>query len=148
MMTATRKRRLSAALLALWALGVIAVTMFPIREHPRSGPHPPWWVVFQWVPFDVPPVGFVLNVVMFVPLGLLLPALWPRTGSAGRIFWWGLAASTAIESAQLLLWLTLGNFRMVDVNDLIANTGGALLGLLALRQLQRERRYDDAQARM
>jgi len=148
MMTATRKRRLSAALLALWALGVIAVTMFPIREHPRSGPHPPWWVVFQWVPFDVPPVGFVLNVVMFVPLGLLLPALWPRTGTAGRIFWCGLAASTAIESAQLLLWLTLGNFRMVDVNDLIANTGGALLGLLALRQLQRERRYDDAQARM
>ena len=48
----------------------------------------------------------------------------------------------------MLLWLTLGNFRMVDVNDLIANTGGALLGLLALRQLQRERRYDDAQARM
>ena len=148
MMTATRKRRLSAALLALWALGVIAVTMFPIREHPRSGPRPPWWVVFQWVPFDVPPVGFVLNVVMFVPLGLLLPALWPRTGSLGRIFWWGLAASAAIESTQLLLWLTLGNFRMVDVNDLIANTGGALLGLLALRQLQRERRYDDAQARM
>ena len=148
MMTATRRWRLSAALLALWALGVIVVTMFPIREHDRSGPHPPWWVVVHWVPFEVPPIGFVLNVIMFVPFGLLLPALWPRTGSLGRIFWWGLAASAAIESTQLLLWLTLGNFRTVDVNDLIANSGGAVLGLLALRLLQRERRYDDAHARM
>ena len=148
MMTPTTRRRVSAALLAVWALGVIVVTMFPIRGPHQFEPYTPWWAVFEWVPFEVPPVSFILNVIMFVPFGQLLPALWPRTGSVARIFWWGLAASAAIESTQLLLWLTLGSFRMVDVNDLIANTGGAVLGLLVLRLPQRERHYEDAQARM
>jgi glycopeptide antibiotics resistance protein len=66
---------------------------------------------------------------MFMPFGVLLPLVWPRAGTSGRIAAWSLAASGAIELTQLVLWVTLGNFRTVDVNDLIANTAGGLLGL-------------------
>ena len=91
--------------------------------------------MIQLVPFQVPPVSWVLNVVMFAPLGLLAPLLWPRMRSWRRMALLGLAASTVIELTQLVLWVTLGSHRTVDINDLIANTLGALLGLLVLRLL-------------
>jgi glycopeptide antibiotics resistance protein len=46
-----------------------------------------------------------------------------------------LAASAVIELTQFVLWLTVGNHRTVDVNDLIANTAGGVLGLLAMRSV-------------
>jgi glycopeptide antibiotics resistance protein len=50
-------------------------------------------------------------------------------------------ASTGIEVTQFVIGLTLGSRRTVDVNDLIANTAGALLGLLLLRLAVPERRH-------
>jgi VanZ like family len=111
--------------------GVLAITVLPTRIHAHR--HAPWWLVVQPVPLHVPPVSFVLNILMFMPFGVLLPLVWPRTGTFGRIAAWSLAASTAIELTQLVLWVTLGNYRTVDVNDLIANTAGGLLGLAVLR---------------
>jgi glycopeptide antibiotics resistance protein len=137
---AMRRRTLRRAALTgalfLYATAVIAVTMFPIRVVPsawRLGEH--WWDVLRLIPFVVPPVGFALNIVMFMPLGVLLPLLWPRTGTIRRIFWWSLAASAAIEFSQLAMWVALGNRRMWDVNDLYSNTVGAVFGLLLFRTL-------------
>jgi len=122
----------------VYAVSVLAITVVPVRFHrPR---HAPWWLVVQLVPFHVPPWSFALNILMFVPFGVLLPLIWPRirsgNRSAGRVFaWvlaWSLAASTAIELTQLVEWVTLGNYRTVDVNDLIANTAGGLLGYAVL----------------
>jgi glycopeptide antibiotics resistance protein len=129
----------------LYAVGVIAVTVFPIMV--RST-YDPWWSVIRWVPFEVPVLSFILNVVMFVPFGVLVPLLWPPAGSVRRLAAWALCASAGIELTQFVLWLTLGSRRTVDVNDLIANTAGALLGLLVLRMAARRRRYEDVQARM
>jgi glycopeptide antibiotics resistance protein len=110
---------------------VAAVTVAPtgVHRHHRDS----WWSVVQLVPLHVPPVSFVLNIVMFVPFGLLVPLLWARAGTVGRIAGLSLAASTVIELTQLALWLTVGNHRTVDVNDLIANTVGGVLGLIAVR---------------
>ncbi|MEV6841899.1 VanZ family protein [Actinoplanes sp. NPDC051411] len=120
--------------LYLYTTAVIAVTMFPIRVVPsswRAGEH--WWDVLRLIPFVVPPVGFALNIVMFMPLGVLLPLLWPRTGTVRRIFWWSLAASATIEFSQLAMWVVLGNRRMWDVNDLYSNSVGAVFGFLLFR---------------
>jgi glycopeptide antibiotics resistance protein len=133
-----RRRRIAAPIFLLYAVGVLAVTVFPVRVHPWT--RAPWWAVVQLVPFQVPPVSFVLNVLMFVPFGVLVPLLWPRAGSAGRLGACALGASAAIELTQLVLWLTVGNYRTVDVNDLIANTAGALLGLAILRLTTRASR--------
>jgi glycopeptide antibiotics resistance protein len=134
-----RSRLVPVSSLFLYAVSVTAITVFPIKVRSESWIWEPWWVVFAWIPFQVPPLSFVLNVVMFMPLGVLVPMLWPRFDSARRIAVLGLCASAAIELTQLALWFGLGSYRTVDVNDLIANTGGALLGLLVLRRLVNRR---------
>lgn len=63
-----------------------------------------------------------LNVLLFVPLGFLLPTLWPRFRRLGRTILAGLILSVVIEAAQLF------TFRLTDINDLITNTMGAALG--------------------
>jgi hypothetical protein len=118
----------------VYAVSVLAITVVPFRFHGHR--HAPWWLVVQLVPLHVPPWSFALNVLMFVPFGVLLPLVWPhlrsRNRSAARVLAWSLAASTAIELTQLVQWITLGNYRTVDVNDLIANTAGGLLGYAVL----------------
>lgn len=68
-------------------------------------------------------VNLAGNVVMFVPLGVLLPALWQRL----RRFWLFMPAVTGIiltiEITQLLT--RLGT---CDVDDLILNLVGTFLG--------------------
>jgi hypothetical protein len=126
-----RSRTWVVATFWTYVAALAVVTVAPTGVHRRH--RDPWWSVVEVVPLHVPPVSFVLNIVMFVPFGLLIPLLWPRAGGIGRIAGLSLAASTAIELIQLALWLTLGNHRTVDVNDLIANTVGGVLGLIALR---------------
>jgi glycopeptide antibiotics resistance protein len=122
----------------LYALSVVAVTVFPIVVRPQEARGDvPWWIVVQWVPFRAEALGFLLNVIMFVPLGVLMPVLWRSADSVRRTVMVSLAASTAIELTQLVLWLTLGSFRTVDVNDLIANTAGGLAGLMLVRAAHR-----------
>lgn len=71
--------------------------------------------------------GFALNVVLFAPLGFALALLWPKAGRALPVAAWGLVLSLAIEPSQLL------NNRATDVDDLLANTLGAVLGLFLLK---------------
>jgi glycopeptide antibiotics resistance protein len=74
------------------------------------------------------------NLMLFFPLGLLIPLVWPRLR-----FWRGLqiaiAVSLGIELAQLLsrAW---GSQRTADINDLILNGVGAALGLMLVHLLR------------
>jgi glycopeptide antibiotics resistance protein len=117
----------------IYLAAMAAVTVAPAGVHGRRWDS--WWSVVQLVPLHVPPVSFVLNILMFVPFGLLVPLLWSRARGIGRVAGLSLAASAVIELTQLALWLTVGNYRTVDVNDLIANTIGGVLGQIALRGL-------------
>ncbi|MCA2213495.1 VanZ family protein [Jidongwangia harbinensis] len=129
----TRRRLLTILLLLCYTAGVAAVTLLPIvPRSPEYWAGEPWWTMFRWVPFDVDMPSFTLNVIMFVPFGILVPSLWPAADTVRRIALRAACASLAIESTQFVLGMTLGSRRTVDVNDLIANTAGALLGLLVL----------------
>lgn len=70
--------------------------------------------------------GFMINIVgniaMFIPVGLLLPLLWKRWQSFGKIFLAGLLLPVMIEFCQLFLG------RSVDIDDVLLNLGGVLLG--------------------
>lgn len=127
-------RRIVHGTLALYALGVLAVTLLPIRPHPADyWAGEPFARMVHLVPGDVDWPSFILNVIMFIPFGVLLPLFHPAADRYGRIASLAVTASALIELAQLTLGLTLGSRRTVDVNDLIANLAGALLGLLILR---------------
>lgn len=73
----------------------------------------------------------ILNILLFVPLGLALPILWRRFKNAGHTVCFGFAMSMCIELLQIL------TFRATDVNDLITNTCGTYLGFLCAKMLQR-----------
>lgn len=67
---------------------------------------------------------FFLNVLMFVPFGYLIPATNPRYLRKWSFsMMGGLIVSTVIEGCQLLFQLGQS-----DVDDIIANTFGAVLG--------------------
>ena len=70
-------------------------------------------------------MNFILNIMLFVPLGLLCPLISNTFKSAGYTFLIGFGLSFAIEASQLF---TL--YRITDINDLIANTAGAMIGYL------------------
>ncbi|RJQ84346.1 VanZ family protein [Amycolatopsis panacis] len=72
----------------------------------------------------------VLNVLLFVPLGLFARLLW-RRGVAGALLIGG-AVSLAIEITQLTANFGTAPFayRIFDVDDLMTNTLGAGLGWL------------------
>jgi glycopeptide antibiotics resistance protein len=128
------RRTVSALLLLVYALAVVAATIFPIRPHPHTyWAASPWWTMIHYIPLVVDAPSFVLNIVMFVPFGILPPVLWPRLDSVRRLAAYAAGASLTIELTQLVLGLTVGSRRTVDINDLIANTAGALAGLLVLR---------------
>ena len=97
----------------------------------------PWEPNLNLIPFldvlhDAGPFlkNFSLNILLFVPLGFLLPLLWNgQVSTLKKALCYGLAFSCFIELAQLF------TFRMTDVDDLIANTAGALLGFLLYKKL-------------
>ena len=72
---------------------------------------------------------YLLNIVLFMPLGFLLPMIWPyfrkiKHGMCRILF------SLAIELNQLL------NNRITDIDDLFTNTLGAIIGYLLYRALK------------
>ena len=68
--------------------------------------------------------GMVLNAIMFASLGFLLPAYFERYRRWNRTIAAGFLTSLTVEAIQLF------TFRATDVDDLIMNTLGTLVGFL------------------
>ncbi|WP_447002146.1 VanZ family protein [Saccharothrix isguenensis] len=130
------------AAVGAYVAGVVHFTLFPIDV--QQGPYAdqtPWYEQVNWFPLltaDVP--SFALNVVMLVPFGVLLPLVSPRAPSAGRVAALSLAFSASIEVTQLLIYVVARSGRSVDINDLLANTLGGVLGYLLIQSLPALRR--------
>ena len=73
------------------------------------------------------------NVALFIPLGILIPLVWPR-----RRFWSGLQIAFAVSvSIEVLQYLSRPwSNRLADVNDVILNVAGAALGLVLVTLLR------------
>lgn len=80
---------------------------------------------------------WALNLLGFVPLGMLLIGLFPRTVTVMRATLMGFSLSLAIEAAQ---WFF--PWRVTSVDDLTLNTLGAMLGAGLARALYRYFRSD------
>ncbi|MGI6180601.1 MAG: VanZ family protein [Agathobaculum sp.] len=73
--------------------------------------------------------GYLLNIVLLLPFGMLAPLIWPRLRRIGRTAAAGALFSLLIEISQLF------TSRRPDVDDLLLNTLGAVLGWLLYRLL-------------
>lgn len=72
---------------------------------------------------------YILNIILFMPLGFLLPTIWPQFRTIKNTACTGFFFSLAIELSQLL------NHRITDIDDLLMNTLGAIIGYLLCRAL-------------
>lgn len=78
------------------------------------------------IPFsrDIDWIGYLLNILMLMPFGFLLPLIWQDMGRLCKVVPAGFFFSLLLELSQLL------NIRGTDVDDLIMNTLGALAGFV------------------
>ena len=126
-------RMLAGFLLALWLIGGLVLTLQP--AHPLPGQV----VDNNLVPFRT--LGIYLanlgswfwmrnllgNLVLLLPLGLLGPIAFPAVDRWLRVALVALFVSTAIELLQLAV-----PDRSADIDDVIVNVAGALLGYAIL----------------
>ncbi|GAA4629096.1 VanZ family protein [Cellulomonas oligotrophica] len=95
------------------------------------------WLTAHGLPVTYLGVEAVANVVMFVPFGVLVSLALPARARGGDrvVVPLALVTSAAIETVQR--WLPT---RVPTVQDVVLNTVGAALGLLALRVVLAVRR--------
>ena len=74
------------------------------------------------------------NVMLFFPLGILIPLLWTHIRFRKGILI-AIAVSISIEIVQYLS-SSLGSYRAVDINDVALNVIGASLGLMLVSILR------------
>lgn len=80
------------------------------------------------------------NIILFVPLGFLLPVFWPYFSKARRTILFAAGLSLSIELIQLI------SGGVTSVDDLILNTAGAALGFALAKLLLRSRPRRDERA--
>jgi glycopeptide antibiotics resistance protein len=152
------RRLVGAAAVAVYGVALVAYTLLPLP----SGDLARWCAQYgvagaELVPFhsladirhDTAGLGLgatlrsaavlqvVFNVVLFVPWGLLVRRYLGRGVVVTTLS--GLAASVLVETTQYtgIFGLIPCSYRVADVDDVLANTLGALLGALAAPLLLR-----------
>lgn len=106
-------------LFAVYLAGIYAVVGLPTAAYIRLEPN------LNLIPFIgmlISPENTILNVLLFLPLGLFLPLLWKPFRHPGRCVVFGTMLSLTIELLQIF------TFRATDIDDVITNALGTLIG--------------------
>ena len=72
-------------------------------------------------------INACLNILLFVPFGFFLPILWATFKKIKNIAFMGLITTLFIEISQIF------TFRTTDINDIITNTIGTIIGYFIAR---------------
>jgi glycopeptide antibiotics resistance protein len=141
----TRIQPLHEALKLVFSLYIVLLLLLtlrpglgfgPIYQGARSVNITPFSTILQYVRFardgsanqTAVSTNLLGNILAFLPMGLLLPVVWPRFGRLWKAVLFGMLFSVGIELSQLL-FTNLGVMsRMTDIDDVILNTAGALTG--------------------
>lgn len=73
------------------------------------------------------------NVVLFVPFGFLVPIVYEKFQSAKNVVWLSAVCSGLIELIQLVEMNFGLAFRMTDIDDIILNVLGSIIGYYLYR---------------
>lgn len=132
-----------AYILLLFKLVVFKGNLAELQQHFSSAvgsspihPIPPNLIPFRTLyyyismqePFDVAMRNIVGNILLFIPFGLLLPAVSRIFTAPGKMLLLALLTSLVLEASQFLF--RLGGF---DVDDIILNLLGSSIGFLLFR---------------
>ncbi|MGE7695751.1 VanZ family protein [Lysinibacillus sp. NPDC094177] len=84
----------------------------------------------QYFNFDIIIINLLGNLLIFTPMGFLLPLLSKKFRKAWTVICIGFFSSLAVESIQFIF--TVGS---ADIDDLILNTLGAWLGYVVYKSI-------------
>ena len=116
------KQRLAASLLITYVFLVLSVTVLARRPYNEFRIKPPFWSYIEILHGNPKSYAYateiVLNMLMLVPVGFLLPVLGRK-----NVILYGFLCSLCIEVFQLVT--KRGYF---EVNDLLHNTIGVVAG--------------------
>ena len=121
----------------IYLLCVIHLVFFPIDVNiGLYANQTPWYKTINFIPILTIDVrSFLLNIIMLIPFGMYIPFLNKTMDSVKKAAKFGFMLSLSFEFVQLLVRVTLGSGRSTDINDLLANTAGAVTGYLIVRKL-------------
>jgi glycopeptide antibiotics resistance protein len=116
-----------AAALAVYAAGIFANTVLPIYLN-RPPQLEPWTPKLALIPFhDYEVMDAITNVIVFTPLGILIPLL-TRRPSWAKVILTAAAVSLTIELIQIVTDGLFGGGHVADVNDFLWNAVGGAVG--------------------
>lgn len=122
----------------IYILGVSYLTLAP-TSYAFVGPQRISPMMIGSAPINVIPfwsttADFYQNVLMMLPMGVYVGLMLPKF-TFKKVVFTGLGVSATIEFLQLVLDLSVGLSRWVDINDVLTNTVGVLVGWLFLKLL-------------
>lgn len=113
---------------AVYAAAVLSITVFPITvTWGEFANQMPWTNQINYQPLVTLDATAVPNVIMFIPLGILLPLI-SRVSGVLAATGVSALASLSIELTQLLSYIAFNNGRACDINDILVNTLGGVIG--------------------
>lgn len=131
---------LGSYLLVLYGVGLLCFTLYPMPDDPTAycTAHniQPQLIPFHWIAdmlhesIRIVAEQLIANIIFFIPLGALVFIYFRKPFSSALI--WGFVFSIGIEIAQLTgnYGLYPCGYRLFDVDDLVMNTLGAIVGFL------------------
>lgn len=151
----TLRSWLIMTIFALYIIIVLCIVFFPLpyqRELIQDSIRNHWSAPNNYIPFkewidafkNVKRTGFfsafyqlIMNIVLFFPFGFYIPILKNKVG-IGRVTGIAFIFSGIIESIQSVINLFLGfNYRSFDVDDIICNVTGAILGYVIYKWVKK-----------
>lgn len=133
-------------ILGVYILLLIGVTLFPMRLGINMGNS---YLAVNYIPFkstidDIATigkgsfsVGFDIkllmrniggNILLLLPIGILFPVLWDKFRNLKSTIVAGIIISIVIESIQLIQNILMLGIRVVDIDDVIFNIIGVVIG--------------------
>ncbi|WP_058952762.1 VanZ family protein [Clostridium tyrobutyricum] len=85
-------------------------------------------IPFRWITDGVR--TYIENILLFIPFGFMLPCIWKKYEVLRKTALFGITFSLIIELSQLF------NSRITDIDDLLMNTLGALVGWVIFRLMK------------
>ena len=153
-------REIIISVLFVYVLCLIAVTMFPLVINlERSG---------NWVSINAIPVigtlqdlanitrdenmrsfmivfwikNIVGNFILLLPLGVILPILWDEFKSFKKTALFAFGVTLTIEITQLLSSYIGNNGRAFDIDDILLNSLGAMVGFIRYNKFIKDKRLN------
>ncbi|MCX8131868.1 MAG: VanZ family protein [Clostridia bacterium] len=142
------KKQIVFFLFYFYIVGVVSVTMFPLPIHSIDIEFlkTTRYLKNNFVPLKS--IGGMIkdgnthtvirqiigNIILFIPMGALLPMNFKSLFSFKRVALVGFLASVAIELLQFLISFIIGaTYKITDVDDILLNFVGCIVGYLLFR---------------